>query len=218
MQLRDRVYTRRRAALVDELREKGIDNERVLQAIGAVARERFIEPGLRNHAYEDVALPIGLKQTISQPYTVAHQTRLLDPQPGEAVLEIGTGSGYQAAVLCEMGVRVFSIERHHGLSVRARKLLKSLGYRVLLRVGDGAFGWATCAPFDGIIVTCGALETPNPLLKQLREPDRNSPGGRLIIPVGNRSGQIMTRWDRTGQDSYTKQETGQFRFVPLVSG
>ena len=208
----DRIYTRRRVALVEELREKGIRNERVLKAIGRVAREKFIEPGLRDFAYEDKALPIGLKQTISQPYTVAYQTELLDPQAGESVLEIGTGSGYQAAVLCEMGVRVYTIERHRALSARSQKLLKALGYRAFLRIGDGAMGWENCAPFDGVLVTCGALEMPEALLSQLKDP-----GGRLIIPLGDRRGQTMTRWDRTGPDEYQKSESGMFRFVPLIS-
>ena len=212
MSASDRIYTRRRAALVEELREKGIQDERVLAAIGRIKREQFVEGGLRSHAYEDKALPIGLKQTISQPYTVAYQTELLNPQPGESVLEIGTGSGYQAAVLCELGVRVFSIERHHALSARSKTLLASLGYRVLLRIGDGALGWDACAPFDGILVTCAAPDIPHALLSQLKDP-----GGRLIIPVGDRRSQVMMRWDRTGTDSFAKQESGSFRFVPLVS-
>ena len=208
----ERIYTRRRAALVEDLRTKGIRNDRVLEAIGRIAREKFIEPGLRDHAYEDKALPIGLKQTISQPYTVAYQTELLDPKAGETVLEVGTGSGYQAAVLCEMGIRVYSVERHRTLSARSQKLLNSLGYRAFLRVGDGAAGWENCAPFDGILVTCAVLEIPRALLNQLKDP-----GGRLIIPVGDRRGQTMTRWDRTGPDQFNKSELGLFRFVPLVS-
>jgi len=208
----ERIFTRRRAALVADLRAKGIRNDRVLEAIGHIAREKFIEPGLRDHAYEDKALPIGLKQTISQPFTVAYQTELLDPKVGETVLEVGTGSGYQAAVLCEMGARVYSVERHYALSVRSQKLLNSLGYRAFLRVGDGAAGWENCAPFDGILVTCAAVEIPHALLHQLKVP-----GGRLIIPVGDRSGQTMTRWERTGLDQFEKSELGLFRFVPLVS-
>lgn len=212
MRSSERIFKRRRAALVEELREKGIRNDRVLEAIGRIAREQFVEPGLRGHAYEDKALPIGLKQTISQPYTVAFQTELLDPKAGESVLEIGTGSGYQAAVLCEMGVKVYSVERHRSLSLRSQTLLKTLGYRALLRIGDGAKGWETCAPFDGILVTCAAKEIPTALFEQLK-----NPGGRLIIPVGDYRGQTMTRWDRTGPDSFEKVESGLFRFVPLIS-
>ena len=213
-----RVFMRRRSRLVRELREKGISCERILAAIGRVAREQFVEPALRNRAYEDEALPIGLNQTISQPYTVAYQTMLLDPRPGESILEVGTGSGYQAATLCEMGVRVYSIERHVVLHQRARDTLGALGYRVLLRLGDGTLGWTACAPFDGIIVTAAALAVPQQLLGQLKQPDGDRPGGRLVVPVGDDRGQTMLRIDCTGEGTYETHETGLFRFVPLVAG
>ena len=213
----DRKYQRRRAELVEELQQKGISDPRVCAAIGAVPRHRFVEPALRGRAYRDEALPIGLKQTISQPFTVAYQTMLLDPQPNEKILEVGTGSGYQAAVLSELGVRLFSIERHKPLLDRTQRILQELGYRVALRHGDGAQGWSASAPFDGIIVTAGAAEVPEPLLRQLRRPEAGAEeGGRLIIPLGDRRGQVMTRITCTGPQAYRYEETHTFRFVPLV--
>ena len=211
------VYIRRRAELVGTVRENGVTDERVLAAIGQVKREQFIEPALRHRAYEDLALPIGMRQTISQPTTVAFQTMLLDTEPGDKVLEIGTGSGYQAAVLCEMGVRVYSVERHRRLHERAKSALNKLDYRVLLRVGDGTQGWPGIAPFDGIVVTAGALEIPQRLLEQLREPNEQKRGGRLVVPVGDKNRQLMTKVVRTGKDSYESSRRGDFLFVPLVS-
>ncbi len=217
MKTSERLYVRRRAALVEHLRTKGIENEAVLTAVDTVPRELFVDPALRNRAYEDEALPIGLKQTISQPYTVAYQTMLADPKPGERVLEVGTGSGYQAAILCEMGGRVFSIERHRALHLRASGLLEQLGYRAVTRHGDGTVGWAACAPFDAIIVTAGAKVIPESLTHQLRVPKESQRGGRLVIPVGNRTGQVMTRIVRTAPDALSREQHHVFRFVPLVS-
>jgi len=211
------VFKRRRARLVEQIRSKGISDERVLEAIGRVPRELFIDGALQHRAYEDYALPIGLRQTISQPSTVAFQTMLLESEPGDSILEIGTGSGYQAAILCEMGVRLFSIERHKLLHVRAKSLLNHLNYRALLRVGDGSLGWSSLAPFDGIVVTAGAMEIPSVLLSQLREPNDNQRGGRLVVPVGDRHGQTMTRVTRTGAESYDTEQHGKYIFVPLVS-
>ncbi len=224
----DRLYQRQRADLVDELRLKGLQDERVLTAIGKVPRHLFVEQALRYRAYRDEALPIGLKQTISQPFTVAHQTMLLEVHPGDRLLEVGTGSGYQAAVLCELGARVFSIERHRPLLERTSKILEELGYRVITRHGDGTRGWSGVAPFDGIIVTAAAHEVPKALKEQLRCPQaapESAPsyrnmgnlGGRLVIPVGNVRGQVMTLITRMGSDSFTYEETHTFRFVPLVS-
>lgn len=210
-------YDRQRRALVDLLRDKGISDERVLAAIAAVPRHKFVDPALRHRAYKDEALPIGLKQTISQPFTVAYQTSLLDVQPGHRILEIGTGSGYQAAILCELGARVLSIERHEALLDRTRALLDDLGYRVLARLGDGTLGWPASAPFDGIVVTAGGAEIPAPLLDQLRPPDADRPGGRLVIPVGEADKQIMLRITRTGPDSFEREELMDCRFVPLVA-
>ena len=218
MQLGDRLYQKRRRELVENLRKKGIDNEAVLEAIGTVLRHLFVEPALRARAYYDQALPIGLRQTISQPFTVAYQTMLLDPKPGERILEVGTGSGYQAAVLSAMGVRLFSIERHELLLARSREVLARQGYRVVTRRGDGTLGWAACAPFDGIIVTAAAAKVPDALLEQLRRPNDQGQGGRLIIPIGGGSSQTMTRITCVGSDAYEVQETNSFCFVPLVSG
>jgi protein-L-isoaspartate(D-aspartate) O-methyltransferase len=215
-----RTYDRQRRALVDQLREKGITDERVLAAIGAVPRHEFVDPALRHRAYKDEALPIGLKQTISQPFTVAYQTALLGVRRGDKVLEVGTGSGYQAAVLCELGARVFSIERHEALLQRTRELLDRLGYRVLTRAGDGTLGWSGPAPYDGIVVTAGGTEVPEPLLDQLRVPDderEGAAGGRLVIPVGDAEKQTMLRITRTGPDTYHREEFMDFRFVPLVA-
>ncbi|MDE2995771.1 MAG: protein-L-isoaspartate(D-aspartate) O-methyltransferase [Bacteroidota bacterium] len=210
-------FQRRRARLVEELRENGITNERVLSAIGSVQRHQFVEQALLSRAYLDEALPIGMKQTISQPFTVAYQSQTLDPQPGERILEIGTGSGYQAAVLAEMGARVFSIERVRGLYEKTAPLLRSLGYdSIRCRYGDGMQGWETLAPFDGIIVTAGALDVPDSLLKQLKLPEGMKPGGRMVIPVGGRDQQMMTYIVRMGEEAFDQIEMEAFRFVPLL--
>lgn len=215
--MRSRSYARSRAALVDLLREKGIADEHVLRAVGAVPRHAFVEPALRHRAYKDEALPIGLKQTISQPYTVAYQTALLDVRDDDKILEVGTGSGYQAAVLCELGARVFSIERHAPLLDRTKRLLDELGYRVRTRHGDGTLGWAALAPFDGIVVTAGGTEVPDTLLEQLRLPEDDKRGGRLIIPIGDAEKQTMLRITRTGPDTFEREAFMDFRFVPLVA-
>jgi protein-L-isoaspartate(D-aspartate) O-methyltransferase len=212
----DWKFQRRRARLVEELREKGISNERVLRAIGTVQRQHFVDPAFLARAYHDEALPIGMKQTISQPFTVAYQSQVLDPKPGERILEIGTGSGYQAAVLCEMGVRLYTIERVRGLYEHTAPLLRSLGYRANCRFGDGMLGWESMGPFDGIIVTAGALDVPDSLLKQLKLPEGMKPGGRMVIPVGGREQQMMTYILRMGEDEFDRVEMEAFRFVPLL--
>jgi len=213
----DRKFRRRRERLVQKLRDRGIQDPRVLEAIGAVPRHKFVEPAFRSRAYDDEALPIGMNQTISQPFTVAYQTSLLEVTPNDRILEVGTGSGYQAAVLCEMGARVFSIERHEQLLDRTRSLLDNLGYSLRTRHGDGTKGWPAFAPYDGIVVTAAAPDIPDPLLRQLREPNEMD-GGRLVIPVGSSSGQTMTRIRRTGSGphDYDREEFHNFRFVPLV--
>ncbi len=209
-------YQRQQARLVDSLRDKGISDERVLSAINVVARHLFVDPALRSRAYLDEALPIGLSQTISQPFTVAYQTMLLEVGEGDRVLEIGTGSGYQAAVLCTMGVKVYTVERLKPLYDRTRRLLRSLGYRPTFRHGDGTLGWPTFAPYDGIIVTAGAAELPKPLLEQLALPDKDKPGGRLVIPIGGPEGQTMNLVRRLGPDDLDRERFDGFRFVPLI--
>lgn len=204
-------YRRRRARLVETLRNKGITDEKVLEAISRVPRHEFVEDAMKLRAYEDEALPIGLDQTISQPFTVAYQTSLLEVKPGDKILEVGTGSGYQAAVLCELGARVFSIERHKPLLDRTKVLLNRLGYDVRTLLGDGTLGWPVVAPFNGIVVTAGGTSVPEDLLDQLR------PGGRLIIPVGTADKQTMWRITRTESGDFKRESLHDFRFVPLIS-
>ena len=226
-----RLTDRQRARLVDALREKGIAHEGVLAAIGRIPRHEFIpELGDRPEAYKDVAVPIGLGQTISQPFTVATMTELLDVQPGERVLEVGTGSGYQAAVLAELGARVFSVERHRPLLLQTRPVLERLGYRIRTRHGDGMEGWSALAPFDAIIVTAAGPEVPPALVAQLRAPSapgapeasgEGRPGGRMVTPVALEDGsQQLLRIRRTGPgpDDVETERLAKVRFVPLLPG
>jgi len=203
-------FTAPRARLVAELKDKGIADERVLKAVGTVPRERFIDSALAHRAYEDTALPIGLKQTISQPYTVARQSELMELAPGEKVLEIGTGSGYQCAILCEMGQKVFSVERHDELYRKSGDLIRALGYRAELKCGDGTLGWSAYAPYDAIVVTAGAPVVPDALLQQLVI------GGRLVIPVGDQSTQAMLRLRRVSATDFEEERFDGFKFVPLI--
>jgi protein-L-isoaspartate(D-aspartate) O-methyltransferase len=200
-----------RRELMAFLRSKGIANERVLAAMGRIPRELFLEKHFSLRAYDDAALPIGSGQTISQPYTVAFQTQAIDPKKGERVLEIGTGSGYQACVLAELGAMVFTIERHVPLLNGARKRFEQLGYHnIISRGGDGSVGWAEYAPFDAIIVTAGAPDLPETLLKQLK-PE----GGRMVIPIGTREVQRMYLI-RMEDGKPIVTEFPEFKFVPLV--
>lgn len=199
-----------RQQLVNVLKNKGIKDENVLNAISKVPRHLFMDSGFLDHAYQDKAFPIAADQTISQPYTVAVQTELLEVKKGDKILEIGTGSGYQTAVLCELGVKVFSIERQQELFRKTSKFLPKLGYRAKkLIFGDGYKGLPEEAPFDGIIVTAGAPFVPKPLLSQLKI------GGRLVIPVGD-DVQVMTLFIRKGDKEFEQHEFGEFRFVPLL--
>lgn len=199
-----------RQQLVDTLTEKGIKDKAVLNAIGKIPRHLFMDSGFIDHAYVDKAFPIAADQTISQPYTVAFQSELLQIKPGDKVLEIGTGSGYQCAVLIELGAKVYSIERQQELFKKTSKFLPKIGYRAKkLIFGDGYKGLKEEAPFDGIIVTAGAPFVPKPLLSQL------AVGGRLVIPVGD-DAQIMTLFIRKGPKEFEKHEFGEFRFVPLL--
>ena len=199
-----------RKQLVNTIREKGIDNEKVLASIGSIPRHAFMDKAFLEYAYQDKAFPIAADQTISQPYTVAFQTQLLDVQSGMKVLEIGTGSGYQTAVLCNLGCKVFSVERHRILHKRAQKILKDLGFSPNLFFGDGFKGLPTFSPFDRILVTCGAHEVPEALLDQLKL------GGKLVVPVGPRSEQIMTLLLKNDLNNYTRSTHGVFRFVPML--
>lgn len=211
----DRKFARKRNQLVEHLRSKGIEDESVLTAIGTVPRHLFVEQAFQQRAYEDEALPIGLKQTISQPYTVAYQSAMLGIKKNDRVLEIGTGSGYQAAILYKLGARVFSIERHEALHARAKKILQQLRYQVTMKHGDGTLGWATFAPYDKILVTAGAQGIPESILDQLRKPDEKRKGGCLVIPVGEKE-QTMYKVTCTGEGSYDYEKTSSFRFVPLI--
>lgn len=202
-------YQGLRRRLVEQLAAKGIQDPLVLAAIGRVPRHLFVEPTLREHAYEDKALPLIAGQTISQPYTVAYQTQLLALQPGHKVLEIGTGSGYQTAILCELGAEVYSVELERSLYERTRVLLAKLQYSARLRWGDGRFGWPTFAPFDRILITAGAEQVPEALFHQLKL------GGILVAPVGRGTHQTMMVYRKNLDGSITAEEKGSFRFVPL---
>lgn len=199
-----------RQLLIDQLRRKGISNEKVLDAMMKVERHLFIPDIMQQHAYEDVALPIGYGQTISQPYTVAFMTQALDPKPGQKILEIGTGSGYQAAILIQMGARVFSIERNDKLYNSALKIFDKLNLRVAARCSDGSIGWLEFAPYDGIIVTAGSPGIPQNLLKQL------AVNGKMIIPVGDRSVQSLKIITKITDEEFETIEAPYFAFVPLV--
>lgn len=203
-------FKQRRENLVDELRSKGIEDERVLDAFNQVPRHVFVDTALEERAYKDSALPIGMGQTISQPYTVARQTELLEVFPGERVLEIGTGSGYQAAILCELGAKVYSVERHKKLYEKARSTLRELGYSVELKLGDGSLGWSAYAPYDAIVVTAGAPVVPDDLVNQLNV------NGRLVVPVGDEEKQEMVRVLKVRENEFEQERYRNFKFVPLV--
>lgn len=201
-----------RRRLVELLKKKGIGNEAVLAAIGTVPRHLFIDDtAFQDRAYEDGAFPIPCGQTISQPYTVAFQSDLLQVGRGMKVLEVGTGSGYQCAVLCAMGAKVFSIERHRPLYLQTKERLARLGYRASLYHGDGYAGIPREAPFDRIIVTCGAPEVPQALIDQLRS------GGRMVIPVGEGGIQHMLLLEKDKTGALSTWDKGQFRFVPMLA-
>jgi protein-L-isoaspartate(D-aspartate) O-methyltransferase len=199
-----------RKQLVETIFEKGITDPNVLTAIGKVPRHFFFDSSFLKYAYEDKAFPIGSGQTISQPYTVAFQTELLKITKGQKVLEVGTGSGYQACILAELGAKVFSIERQKNLYDKAVQFLPSLGYRIKLFYGDGYKGLPAYAPFDKIIVTAGAPYIPDALMDQLKI------GGILVIPVGADDVQEMITLTRITEHEFAKKEHGKFRFVPLL--
>ncbi|MCB0520350.1 MAG: protein-L-isoaspartate(D-aspartate) O-methyltransferase [Lewinellaceae bacterium] len=201
-----------RRKLVESLREKGITEEKVLAAMDVLPRHFFLDSAFAELAYQDKALPIECEQTISQPYTVAFQTQLLEIKKRDKVLEIGTGSGYQAAVLGTMGARVFTVERQENLFHKTRKLLADMGFQnIRCYFRDGSKGLAEFAPYDKILVTAGADEVPQALLEQLKV------GGMLVIPVGRRA-QKMKRIIRKTEMEYMEEDWGDFRFVPFVKG
>ncbi len=201
-----------RRKLVESLRSKGIHDDKVLAAMDVVPRHFFLDSAFADLAYEDKALPIECEQTISQPYTVAFQTQLLEIKKRERVLEIGTGSGYQAAILGAMGARVFTVERQEHLFHQTRKLLQEMGFtNVRCYFRDGTKGLKEFAPYDKIIVTAGAVKVPRELLDQLKV------NGLMVIPVGRRF-QKMKRIIKKSEEEYVEENWGDFRFVPFVEG
>ncbi|UII81903.1 protein-L-isoaspartate(D-aspartate) O-methyltransferase [Flagellimonas sp. CMM7] len=199
-----------RNKLAKVLSAKGIQDSKVIDAIKTVPRHLFLDSSFEDHAYQDKAFPIGAEQTISQPYTVAFQTELLNIKPNDTILEIGTGSGYQTAVLLHLRAKVYTIERQQELFKKTKLFFSKMNYRPKKVIfGDGYKGLPGEAPFDGIIVTAGAPEVPKPLMSQLKV------GGRLVIPVGVEE-QIMTLFTRKSEKEFEKQELGSFRFVPLL--
>ncbi len=201
-----------RKQLIQKIRQKGIHNIQVLEAMMRVPRHLFVESYLDAQAYEDRALPIESGQTISQPYTVAFQTQLLQAKKGDKILEVGTGSGYQTAILLELGCKVYSVERKKELYIRTRQILESLGYKPQLFYGDGYKGKPTYGPFDKILITAGAPKVPEALLEQLKM------NGRLVAPIGNTETQIMTTIDKVASDKFQKKTHGYFVFVPMLKG
>ena len=200
-----------RKALVDILISKGIKNKEILTAISKVPRHLFFDNAFVEFAYQDKAFPIGSGQTISQPYTVAFQTELLELKKGEKVLEIGTGSGYQTAILMELGAKVFSIERQKKLFVKAKDMLEKLNYRPKLFYGDGFKGQPAFGPFDKILITAGAPDIPGELIDQLK------PGGIMVIPVDHDDHQLMVRLIKSSDGlSYKTEKHGKFQFVPML--
>jgi protein-L-isoaspartate(D-aspartate) O-methyltransferase len=202
----------KRAQLVKTLSDKGISKIEVLNAINSIPRHLFIDKSIENHAYIDKALRIEKGQTISQPYTVAFQTELLDLKPNEKVLEVGTGSGYQAAILAKIGANVYTIERHFELHKSAKLLLTELNLKVKTFYGDGFIGLPSFAPFNKIIITAGAPEIPYLLLKQLVV------GGIMVVPIDKAGSQEMLRIIKIGGNDFESKSFGKFNFVPMLSG
>ncbi|HKR03337.1 MAG TPA: protein-L-isoaspartate(D-aspartate) O-methyltransferase [Bacteroidia bacterium] len=199
-----------RRQLVEGIKKKGIKDEKVLSAIAAVPRHFFMDKAFLEFAYQDKAFPIEAGQTISQPYTVAYQTQLLGIEKGQKVLEIGTGSGYQTCILCELNAKIFSIERQKLLFDKTKKLLTEMGYQAKLFYGDGFKGLPAFAPFDKIIITCGAATIPSEILKQLKH------GGIMVAPIGSLNEQIMTIVIKKDDANHEIIELDKFRFVPML--
>lgn len=199
-----------RRKLIQTLEEKGITDQKVLNAMMAIPRHFFLDTAFENFAYQDKAFPIGSEQTISHPYTVAFQTQLLEVVAGEKILEIGTGSAYQTSVLLELGAKVFSIERHRSLHMKAKQILEGLGYRAKLFFGDGYIGKQAYAPFDKIIITAAAPFVPEELKKQLKV------GGWMVIPHGDGDNQTMLKVSKVSENEFITEEYGEFSFVPML--
>lgn len=199
-----------RLNLARQLEQKGISDNRVLDAIRYLPRELFVPSELKHRAYEDNALPINENQTISQPYTVAYMTSLLNIKNSDKVLEIGTGSGYQAAIIYLLGGTVFSVERLAPLYNQSKELFRRLNVRVNLRLGDGSLGWRETAPYDSIIVTAASPQIPSQLIQQLKI------NGRLVVPVGMKSHQDMYLIIRSSENEYLERKLDSFKFVPLI--
>lgn len=204
------MYEKEKEHLIKELIQQGIKDERVLDTIRNVPRELFVPETLRDKAYSNIALPIGKGQTISQPLTVAIMTESLKLESGMKVLEVGTGSGYQAAILYYLGAKVFTIERDFDLFKKAGRLFDDLGLRIATTCGDGTLGWSEYSPYDRIIVTAAAPDIPKELKRQL------AIGGILVIPVGPRSTQIMKILTKKGENEFELEEIPSFQFVPLI--
>ena len=202
------VIDRHRQKMINRLMEKGISSQNVLAAMGKIPRHYFIPAAIQFQAYDEKALPIGFSQTISHPYTVALMTETLDIKPGDKVLEIGTGSGYQTAILCELKARVFTIEIKQELIPKAKSVLNSLGYQYSIYNGDGSKGWPAYAPYDSIIVTAGAPVIPDQLLEQLNDP------GKLIIPVGKKDKQQLILYKKKN-NKINQVSLGNIKFVQL---
>jgi len=202
----------KRAQLVKKLRDKGITDENVLGAINSIPRHCFIDKSIVNHAYIDKALRIEKDQTISQPYTVAFQTQILDVKTNDKVLEIGTGSGYQASVLAKLNCKVFSIERHKELYISAKYILRELKLKVNTFYGDGFAGLPELSPFDKILITAGAPEIPTKLLQQLKV------GGIMVIPLSKGNSQQMLRITKISNKNFESKSFGEFKFVPMLPG
>ena len=199
-----------RKQLVAELAEKGIKDQRILDAFNAVPRHFFLDAVFTKQAYSNMAFQIGAGQTISHPYTVAFQTELLEVKKGDKILEIGTGSGFQSAILCELGAKLFSIERQKELYLKTRQLIPKLNYNPKLKYGDGYKGWPSFGPFDKIIITCGAPYIPDDLVNQLK------PGGKMVIPLGEGKVQEMILLEKNMKNEISKKSFGKFSFVPML--
>lgn len=199
-----------RQQLLDIIKKKGITDKKVLDAINKVERHLFVPQIVKQHAYKDTALPIGQGQTISQPYTVAFMTQELNCKKDDKILEIGTGSGYQAAVLLEMGCKVYSIERNYDIYNKTLKLFDELDLRAALRCSDGTIGWEEYAPYDGIIVTAGSPSAPERLIKQLKV------GGKMVIPIGDKSNQVLNVILKKSEGETEIKKYPNFAFVPLI--